>query len=88
MAVHLLMQVVHAGGSFVQGSVVEMGATAVLGGPHVLMRFQGGVHWSQWVNVLSEFVSGATAGPQEAQPLTGCKAPSTGAAESAPCARV
>ncbi|NJR42726.1 MAG: hypothetical protein HC767_08720 [Akkermansiaceae bacterium] len=51
------MRVLHAGGSFIQGSTAEVGATGVLSGPHHLMFFQGGVHWSQWMNVLSTFVS-------------------------------
>ena len=52
----MLLQVLHAGGSFVQGSSAEVGVTGVDSGPEYLTLFQGGVHWSQWVNVLSTYL--------------------------------
>jgi cystathionine beta-lyase family protein involved in aluminum resistance len=48
--------VVSAGGSFVQGCAVDIGALGMTEEPCEL-RLHGGVHWSQWVNVLGQFLA-------------------------------
>lgn len=48
-------EVVFAQGTFVDGSTMEMSADGPLREPYVVFA-QGGLHWTQWVAVLEEFV--------------------------------
>lgn len=43
----------HAGGSFIQGCVADIGVAGIMVDPFPCV-VSGGTHWSQWINVLSQ----------------------------------